>query len=111
MRFTILLLLSLHSFSSFSADKIRCEFKNTNVSDDIFIVEHEKTADTHKTTEFENDLIKGFVSYLKGYLIVHINLIEADQFFNFRSYIDEGRVFSTDLSAPELSYWILLECK
>lgn len=111
MKTLTLCLLLFFSLNTNASDIVRCEFRNSNVSDDTFIVEHNKTVNSHEITEFENDLIKGFISYLKGYLIIHINLLEANQIFNFRSYIDEGRVFSTDLSTPELGYWILLECK
>ena len=104
-----LLFLFVFSFSVM-ASSIKCEFSNTNVPGDIFTVEHEISDGSHDITYYENNLIKGFVSYVKGHLVLHINLLDSDQYFNFRSYIDDGKEFSTDLSTPQLTYWILVRC-
>lgn len=108
----IVILFSLFfSLNIFANNQVTCEFKHSNIADDVFVITHDKESGTHSMSEFENNLIKGFVSYLKGNVVVHIVLLETNQAFNLRGSVENGNVLSSDFTTPEFGYWISVNCR
>ena len=111
MRHLFILMTVLFSLNTLAKDTITCEFKNGLVADDTFVINHDKGSGSHSLSQFENNLIKGFVSYLKGNVVLHVVLQETNQAFNLRGSVENGSVLSTDFTTPDFGYWISVNCR